>query len=105
LLGMLLDRAHELPPDLITPLVAEEVARIGSGRLHPLAGLWPAGARPLLGRGLIAGEFEEIDDTLAGALPTLPATAVGDCLPARSTPVPAAPPTAAILVKPADDSK
>jgi hypothetical protein len=29
LLGILLDRAHEMPPDLIAPLVAEEAARIG----------------------------------------------------------------------------
>ena len=29
LLGMLLDRAHEMPPQLIAPLVAEEVARVG----------------------------------------------------------------------------
>jgi hypothetical protein len=28
-LGILLDRAHEMPPDLIAPLVAEEAARIG----------------------------------------------------------------------------
>ncbi|WP_329172361.1 PP2C family protein-serine/threonine phosphatase [Streptomyces sp. NBC_01477] len=29
LLGVLLDRAHEMPPQLIAPLVAEEVGRIG----------------------------------------------------------------------------
>lgn len=29
LLGLLLDRAHEMPPQLIAPLVAEEVARVG----------------------------------------------------------------------------
>jgi hypothetical protein len=29
LLGKLLDRAHEMPPELIAPLVAEEPARIG----------------------------------------------------------------------------
>lgn len=29
LLGQLLDRAHEMPPQLIAPLVAEEVRRIG----------------------------------------------------------------------------
>lgn len=32
LLGVLLDRAHEMPPELIAPLVAEEVARVGGGR-------------------------------------------------------------------------
>jgi hypothetical protein len=72
-LGMLLDRAHEMPPDLITPLVAEEAARIGGRDVSIL--LQDYGQRvlrPLLGRGLIAGEPEEIDDTMAGALPTLP---------------------------------
>jgi hypothetical protein len=29
LLGALLDRAHQMPPQLIAPLVAEEAARIG----------------------------------------------------------------------------
>lgn len=29
LLGVLLDRAHEMPPHLIASLVAEEVARVG----------------------------------------------------------------------------
>ena len=67
LLGMLLDRAHEMPPDLIAPLVAEEAARIGGRDVSIL--LQDYGQRvlmPLPGRGLIAGEPEEIDDTLAG---------------------------------------
>ncbi|MFA1543456.1 hypothetical protein [Actinomadura monticuli] len=39
LLGQLLDRAHEMPPQLIAPLVAEEVRAIGGrGRLDPAAG-------------------------------------------------------------------
>lgn len=49
LLGVLLDRAHEMPPELIAPLVAEEVARVrGAGGLHPPAGLrtGTAGAAP-----------------------------------------------------------
>ena len=29
LLGSLLDRAHEMPPQLIAPLIAEEIAAIG----------------------------------------------------------------------------
>ncbi|MFF4566248.1 serine/threonine-protein phosphatase, partial [Streptomyces sp. NPDC001435] len=29
LLGVLLDRAHQMPPQLIAPLIAEEVARVG----------------------------------------------------------------------------
>ena len=55
LLSMLLDRAHEMPPDLITPLVAEEAARIGGRDVSIL--LQDYGQRvlrPLLGRGLIA---------------------------------------------------
>ena len=40
LLGALLDRAHELPPQLIAPLVAEDASRIG-GLMHG-----PARRRP-----------------------------------------------------------
>ncbi|MGY5119193.1 serine/threonine-protein phosphatase, partial [Streptomyces sp. 900105755] len=29
LLGVLLDRAHEMPSQLIAPLIAEEVTRVG----------------------------------------------------------------------------
>jgi serine phosphatase RsbU (regulator of sigma subunit) len=67
LLGMLLDRAHEMPPELIAPLVAEEAARIGGRDVSIL--LQDYGQRvlrPLPGRGLIVGEPEQIDDTLAG---------------------------------------
>ena len=31
LLGSLLDRAHTMPPQLIAPLIAEEIAMIGAG--------------------------------------------------------------------------
>src|SRR5580693_3547907 len=65
--GMLLDRAHEMPPDLIAPLVAEEAARIGGRDVSIL--LQDYGQRvlrPLPGRGLTVGEPERIDDSQAG---------------------------------------
>jgi hypothetical protein len=67
LLGQLLDRAHEMPPQLIAPLVAEEVRAIG-GRdvailLQDYAQLQLV---PLPGRGLSAGDPLPIDDSLAG---------------------------------------
>ncbi|AJT65997.1 PP2C family protein-serine/threonine phosphatase [Streptomyces chattanoogensis] len=67
LLGVLLDRAHEMPPQLIAPLVAEEVARVG-GRdisilLQDYAQLLLV---PLPGRHLAVGEPEPIDDSHAG---------------------------------------
>ncbi|MET8299180.1 PP2C family protein-serine/threonine phosphatase [Streptomyces sp. NPDC006678] len=68
LLGVLLDRAHEMPPQLIAPLIAEEVARVG-GRdisilLQDYAQLLLV---PLPGRGLSVGEPEPIGDSHAGA--------------------------------------
>ena len=36
LLGTLLDRAHQMPPQLIAPLVAEEAARIGGREVRIL---------------------------------------------------------------------
>jgi serine phosphatase RsbU (regulator of sigma subunit) len=67
LLGELLDRAHEMPPELIAPLVAEEAGRIGGREVSIL--LQDYGQRvlrPLAGRGLVAGEPVPIDDSLAG---------------------------------------
>src|SRR5580693_8662610 len=67
LLGALLDRAHEMPPQLIAPLVAEEASRIGGRDASIL--LQDYGQRvliPLPGRGLTVGEPELIDDSLAG---------------------------------------
>jgi serine phosphatase RsbU (regulator of sigma subunit) len=67
LLGTLLDRAHEMPPQLIAPLVAEEVARMGGRDVSIL--LQDYGQRllsPLPGKGLRAGESERIDGSLAG---------------------------------------
>ncbi|MER5352048.1 PP2C family protein-serine/threonine phosphatase [Kitasatospora sp. NPDC002551] len=68
LLGALLDRAHELPPRLIGPLVAETVTRVG-GR-DPVLLLQDYGQLvlvPLPGQGLAAGEPVPIDGTPAGA--------------------------------------
>ncbi|UQA93641.1 PP2C family protein-serine/threonine phosphatase [Streptomyces halobius] len=67
LLGVLLDRAHEMPPQLIAPLIAEEVARVG-GRdisilLQDYAQLLLV---PLPGRRLAVGEPESIGDSQAG---------------------------------------
>lgn len=67
LLEVLLDRAHEMPPQLIAPLIAEEVARVG-GRdvsilLQDYAQLVLV---PLPGRRLMVGEPEPIDDSPAG---------------------------------------
>lgn len=67
LLGALLDRAHEMPPELIAPLVAEEAARIGGRDVCIL--LQDYGQRMLCslpGRGLVAGEPEQIDGSVAG---------------------------------------
>lgn len=67
LLGQLLDRAHEMPPQLIAPLIAEEVNRIG-GRdvsIH-LQCYEQLELVPLPGRGLAVGEALSIDDSRAG---------------------------------------
>src|SRR5687768_8237760 len=67
LLGVLLDRAHEMPPQLIAPLIAEEIARVG-GRdisilLQDYAQLLLV---PLPGRRLTLSEPEPIGDSHAG---------------------------------------
>lgn len=67
LLGQLLDRAHEMPPQLIAPLVAEEVARVG-GRdvsIH-LQDYEQRTLVPLPGRGLTVGEPVPVDGSLPG---------------------------------------
>ncbi|EFL32386.1 protein serine/threonine phosphatase [Streptomyces viridochromogenes DSM 40736] len=67
LLGQMLDRSHELPPQLIAPLVAEEVARIG-GRdvsIH-LQDYALSKLVPLRGRRLTAGEPPAIDGSPEG---------------------------------------
>ncbi|MFC9702362.1 PP2C family protein-serine/threonine phosphatase [Streptomyces sp. NPDC056943] len=67
LLGGLLDRAHELPPHLVGPLLAETVARLG-GR-DPQILLQDYGQQrlvPLPGEGLTGGGPQPIDGSEAG---------------------------------------
>ncbi|MDO0914861.1 PP2C family protein-serine/threonine phosphatase [Streptomyces sp. DT2A-34] len=67
LLGVLLDRAHEMPPQLIAPLIAEEVARVGGRDVSIL--LQDYGQLvlvPLPGQRLMVGEPEPIGDSPAG---------------------------------------
>lgn len=67
LLGVLLDREHEMPPHLIAPLVAEEVGRIGGREVSILLqGYEQLVLVPLPGRGLVVGEHEPVDDSAAG---------------------------------------
>ena len=63
----LLDRAHEMPPQLTAPLVAEEASRIGGVDVSILLQDYGQQVlRSLPGRGLTVGEPERIDDSLAG---------------------------------------
>jgi hypothetical protein len=67
LLVALLDRVHQMPPQLIAPLVAKEAARIGGRDVCIL--LQDFGQRmlrPLPGRGLVTGKSEPIDGSAAG---------------------------------------
>lgn len=67
LLGVLLDRAHEMPPQLIAPLVAEEVARFGGRDLSILLQDYEQMLLvPLPGRRLTVGDPEPIEDSSAG---------------------------------------
>ncbi|MFC5070249.1 PP2C family protein-serine/threonine phosphatase [Kitasatospora cinereorecta] len=67
LLGQLLDRAHEMPPQLLAPLVAEEVHRIGGRDVSILLQDYEQLTLvPLPGRGLTVGEAVPIDDSRAG---------------------------------------
>ncbi|MFJ9868447.1 PP2C family protein-serine/threonine phosphatase [Streptomyces sp. NPDC101165] len=67
LLGAVLDGAHELPPHLIGPLVADVLGRLGGRRPQVL--LQDYGQLllvPLPGEGLTDGEPQVIDDSAAG---------------------------------------
>ncbi|MFI6583132.1 PP2C family protein-serine/threonine phosphatase [Embleya sp. NPDC050493] len=67
LLGKLLDRAHEMPPQLIAPLIAEEVAGVGGRDVSILLQDYARELLvPLPGRGLLMGDPEEIGDSPAG---------------------------------------
>ncbi|MFH0244284.1 PP2C family protein-serine/threonine phosphatase [Streptomyces sp. HK10] len=67
LLGLLLDRAHEMPPHLIAPLIAEEVAAIGGRDVSILLQDYEQLLLvPLPGRWLVAGEPEPVEGSPAG---------------------------------------
>ena len=67
LLGVLLDRAHQMPPQLIAPLVAEEVARIGGRDVSILLQDYAQELLvPLPGRRLHVSQPEPIVDSPAG---------------------------------------
>lgn len=67
LLGVLLDRAHEMPPQLIAPIVAEEVARVGGRDLSILLQDYEQLLLvPLPGRRLTVGAPEPIENSPAG---------------------------------------
>jgi serine phosphatase RsbU (regulator of sigma subunit) len=67
LLGVLLDRAHEMPPELIAPLIAEEVARIGGRDVSVLLQDYEQlTLMPLRGRGLLAEDPQLVSGSHAG---------------------------------------
>ena len=67
LLGVLLDRAHEMPPQLIAPLVAEEVGRIGGRNVSILLQDYEQLLLvPLPGRRLTIADPEPVVDSPAG---------------------------------------
>jgi serine phosphatase RsbU (regulator of sigma subunit) len=68
LLGQLLDRAHTMPAQLIAPLVAEEIQRIGGWDVSIFLQDYEQDELvPLPGRGLVVGPAFAIDGSLAGA--------------------------------------
>ena len=67
LLGTMIDRAHEMPPQLIAPLVAEVIAAIGGRDVAVwLQDYDQMTLVPLPGRGLVVGEPQPIDGSVAG---------------------------------------
>ena len=67
LLGSLLDRSHTMPPQLIAPLVAQEIATIGGRDVTVLLQDYDQMTLvPLPGEGLVVGPAQSIDDSLAG---------------------------------------
>ena len=67
LLGSLLDRSHTMPPQLIAPLIAQELAKIGARDVTVLLQDYDQmNLVPLLGEGLVVGEKQAIDDSVAG---------------------------------------
>ncbi len=67
LLGTMIDRAHEMPPQLIAPLVAQLIGEIGG---RDVAVFLPdydqTSLVPLPGHGLVAGTPEAMEGSLAG---------------------------------------
>ncbi len=67
LLGTMIDRAHEMPPQLIAPLVAEVIAAIGGSDVTVLLQDYDQTTLvPLPGKGLQVGTPEPIQDSAAG---------------------------------------
>ncbi|MDQ1398482.1 MAG: hypothetical protein QOK20_414, partial [Acidimicrobiaceae bacterium] len=67
LLGTMIDRAHEMPPQLIAPLVAEVIAAIGGRDVSVLLQDYDQlTLMPLAGRRLLVGQPEPIDGSIAG---------------------------------------
>ncbi len=67
LLGSLLDRSHTMPPQLIAPLIAQEIATIGGRDVTVLLQDYDQMTLvPLPGEGLVVGPAQSIDDSLAG---------------------------------------
>ncbi|RKN04500.1 PP2C family protein-serine/threonine phosphatase [Streptomyces radicis] len=66
LLGLLLDRVRQMPPQLIAPLVAEEVGRMGGRDVSILLQDYAQETLvPLPGRGLVVGQPEPVADSPA----------------------------------------
>ena len=65
--GTMIERAHEMPPHLIAPLVAEVIAAIGGrGVAVFLQDYDQMTLVPLTGRGLVVEEPQPIDGSVAG---------------------------------------
>jgi serine phosphatase RsbU (regulator of sigma subunit) len=67
LLGSLLDRAHQMPPHMIAPLIAQEIAIIAGRDVEVLLQDYDQMTLvPLRGKGLLVGAAQPIDGSLAG---------------------------------------
>lgn len=67
LLGSLLDRAHQMPPHMIAPLIAQEIAMIGGRDVEVLLEDYDQMTLvPLPGERLLVGVPQPIDGTTAG---------------------------------------
>ena len=67
ILGSLLDRAHQMPPHMIAPLIAQEIAHIGGRDVEVLLQDYDQMTLvPLRGERLLVGPAQPIDGSLAG---------------------------------------